>query len=223
MEPLRILLVDDHVLFRKGLAALLGLRPSVKIVGEAGDGLQAIELARQLVPDIILMDLHMPECDGLQAVRRIKEELPQVQVIMLTVSDHDDDLFAAIKSGARGYLLKTLEPSELFDMLEGTRQGEAAISRTLASKILQEFAQPAERAVPRPEAQVTLTPRETEVLRRVVAGDSNRQIAEALVVSRNTVKNHLRSILDKLQVKNRLQAAVYAVREGILDDDASMA
>lgn len=220
MEPLRILLVDDHVLFRQGVAALLSGRPSMKVVGQAGDGTEAIEQARAKAPDVILMDLRMPECDGLEAVRRIKEEMPEVEVIMLTVSEREEDLFAAIKSGARGYLLKTLEPRELFDMLEGTQRGEAAISRTLASKILQEFGRPAEKTVRKQEGRVALTGRERDVLERVVAGDSNREIAEALVVSPNTVKIHLRSILDKLHVKNRIQAAVHAVREGILDEDA---
>ena len=216
MEPMRILLVDDHVLLRKGIGALLGTRQDMELVGEASNGLEAIALARQTAPDIILMDIHMPECDGLEAVKVIKQEMPQVQIIMLTVSEDDRHLFAAIKSGASGYLLKTLEPSELFEMLEGARRGEAAISRVLAGKILQEFRQPTESAVPEPRARVALTPREMEVLQQVVEGISNKEIAQVLYMSEHTVKIHIQNILDKLHLKNRIQVAVYAVREGLV-------
>jgi DNA-binding NarL/FixJ family response regulator len=220
MEPLRILLVDDHVLFRKGVAALLAARQEmdVVVVGEASDGLEAIAQARETVPDVILMDIHMPECDGLEAVRVIKREMPHVCIIMLTVSDDDRDLFAAIKNGAEGYLLKNLEPYQLFDMLEGVRRGEAPISGTLAAKILQEFRQPDQSLVPKPEAREALTPREIEVLERVVEGATNKEIAEVLVITENTVKIHLHNILEKLHLQNRIQAAVYAVREGLVDD-----
>jgi two-component system nitrate/nitrite response regulator NarL len=220
MEPLRILLVDDHVLFRKGVAALLAARQEmdVVVVGEAGDGLEAIAQARETVPDVILMDIHMPECDGLEPVRVIKREMPHVHIIMLTVSDDDRDLFAAIKNGAEGYLLKNLEPYQLFEMLEGVRQGETAISGTMAAKILQEFRQPTQNAAQEPEARDELTPREIEVLERVVEGATNKEIAEALSVTENTVKIHLRNILEKLHLQNRIQAAVYAVREGLVDD-----
>jgi len=220
MEPLRILLVDDHVLFRKGVAALLAARQEmdVVVVGEASDGLEAIAQARETVPDVILMDIHMPECDGLEAVRVIKREMPHVHIIMLTVSDDDQDLFTAIKNGAEGYLLKNLEPYQLFDMLEGVRRGEAPISGTLAAKILQEFRQPDQSLVPKPEAREALTPREIEVLERVVEGATNKEIAEALVITENTVKIHLHNILEKLHLQNRIQAAVYAVREGLVDD-----
>jgi DNA-binding NarL/FixJ family response regulator len=218
MEPLRILLVDDHVLFRKGLGALLSARQDMEVVGEAGDGLQAIDQAREKVPDVILMDIHMPECDGLEAVRTIKREMPHVHIIMLTVSDDDRDLFTAIKNGAEGYLLKSLEPYQLFEMLEGVRRGEAPISGAMAAKILQEFRQPDKRLAPKPEAREALTPREIEVLKGVVEGATNKEIAEALVVTENTVKIHLRNILERLHLQNRIQAAVYAVREGLVDD-----
>jgi two-component system nitrate/nitrite response regulator NarL len=220
MEPLRILLVDDHVLFRKGLGALLAARQDMDVVGEAGDGLEAIAQARETVPDVILMDIHMPECDGLEAVRIIKREMPHVCIIMLTVSDDDRDLFTAIKNGAEGYLLKNLEPYQLFDMLEGVRRGEAPISGTVAAKILQEFRQPDRSLAPKPEAREALTPREIEVLKRVVEGATNKEIAKALVVTENTIKIHLRNILEKLHLQNRLQAAVYAVREGLVDDSS---
>jgi DNA-binding NarL/FixJ family response regulator len=220
MESLRILLVDDHVLFRKGVAALLASRQDIEVVGEAGDGFEAIAQARETVPDVILMDIHMPQCDGLEAVRIIKREMPHVCIIMLTVSDDDRDLFAAIKNGAEGYLLKNLEPYQLFEMLEGVRRGEAPISGTLAAKILQEFRQPAQNAAQDPEAREELTPREIEVLKQVVEGATNKEIAEALVITENTVKIHLRNILERLHLQNRLQAAVYAVREGLVDESS---
>jgi len=218
MEPLRILLVDDHVLFRKGLAALLAPRQDMEVVGEAGDGLEAIVRAQETVPDVILMDIHMPEYDGLEAVRIIKREIPHVHIIMLTVSDDDRDLFTAIKNGAEGYLLKNLEPYQLFDMLEGVRRGEAPISGTLAAKILQEFRRLDQSMVRKPEARDELTPREIEVLEQVVKGATNKDIATALSITKNTVKIHLRNILEKLHLQNRIQAAVYAVQEGLVDD-----
>jgi DNA-binding NarL/FixJ family response regulator len=218
MEPLRILLVDDHILFRKGLASLLASRPGVKVVGEAGDGLEAIDRARETRPDLILMDIGMPNCNGLEATRCIKCEMPGVQIIMLTVSDDDQDLFAAIKWGAQGYLLKNMEPGELFDMLDGARRGEAAISGVLAAKILQEFREPGQDVSQQAEARDELTPREIDVLEQIVQGVSNKEIAVALSISENTVKIHLRNILEKLHLQNRIQAAVYAVREGLVDD-----
>ena len=218
IEPLRILLVDDHVLFRKGMEVLLASRQDMEVVGEAGDGLEAIARARETVPDVILMDIHMPECDGLEAVRVIKREMPHVQIIMLTVSDDDRELFTAIRNGAGGYLLKNLEPYQLFDVLERARYGEVPISGTLAARILQEFRQPDQKVARRPEARDALTPREIEVLERVVEGDTNKEIAEALFITENTVKIHLRNILEKLHLHNRIQAAVYAVREGLVDN-----
>lgn len=217
-DPLRILLVDDHTLFRCGLAALLDQRPDFQVVGEAGNGLEAVDAARQTVPDVILMDVHMPKCDGLQAMSLIKREMPHVRVIMLTVSDHDADLFAAIKQGADGYLLKDLEPGQLFEQLEGARRGEAAITGAIATKILQEFRQPAEGPAPAPETGEALTVREIEVLQWIAEGATNRQIAEALFITENTVKIHLRNILEKLHLQNRIQAAVYAVRKGLVEE-----
>ena len=220
MEPLRILLVDDHVIFRKGVMALLAPRRDVEVVSEAGDGCEAIAQARETVPDVILMDISMPKCSGLEAVRIIKREMPHVKIIMLTVSDDGRDLFTAIKNGADGYLLKTLEPYELFDMLEGIRHDEAPITGTLARKILQEFRQTDQSQPPQLEARDELTSREIEVLELVVEGAKNREIAAALSISENTVKIHLRNILEKLHLQNRIQAAVYAVRQGLVDDSS---
>jgi DNA-binding NarL/FixJ family response regulator len=218
MDELRILLVDDHSLFRKGIAALLASQPNIQVVGEATNGLEAIERARQLMPDVILMDLTMPKCNGLEATRLIKQELPHIHIIMLTVSDEDHDLFTAIKNGAEGYLLKTLEPHELYGMLNKLRDGEAPISGRLAVKILQEFRQPKQSPELLAAVPDELTPREIEILELVVQGETNSEIAKALYITENTAKIHLRNILEKLHLHNRIQAAVYAVREGLVKE-----
>ncbi|MHB1005249.1 MAG: response regulator [Chloroflexota bacterium] len=219
MAPIKILLVDDHVLFRKGLASLLASR-GMEIAGEASNGMEGVERARQLAPDLILMDIRMPVVDGLGATRQIKRDLPEAKVIMLTVSDDDADLFEAIKAGANGYLLKNMDPNELFELLEGTVRGEAPISRVMASRILTEFANQTRRDACPPPMHTTLTPRETEVLQLVAEGTSNREIANTLCISENTVKNHLRNILEKLHLENRVQAVAYALRQGLIQDPA---
>ncbi len=216
MEKLRIMLADDQALFRQGVAALIGMQPSLEVVAHAANGLEAIQRAREFVPDVILMDIEMPRCNGLEATSTIKQELPNVHIIVLTVSDDTSDLFTAIKRGADGYLLKNLEPHQLFEMLEGIRKGEAPISGTLAARILDEFRQPSQAAESSEEPQSHLTPREIEVLERVVEGLTNKQIAQALSIAEDTVKIHLRNILEKLHLQNRIQAAVYAVRSGLV-------
>jgi len=219
MEPLRVLLVDDHVLFRKGIASLLANRKDVTVVAEANDGLEAVAVARETLPDVILLDVNMPRQDGIETAKIIKREMPHIHIVMLTVSDDDANLFEAIKNGAQGYLLKNLEPQELYKMLDKVRHGEAAISGAMAMKILREFSQPLERQTEPAAAKVDeLTQREIEVLEQVVTGASNKEIAETLHITENTVKIHLRNILEKLQVQNRIQAAVQAVRKGLIDE-----
>jgi len=214
-DPMRILIADDHTLFRESLGSLLASR-GLEIVGQAREGHEAVELARSLRPDVVLMDLSMPGLDGLGATRLISAEMPEVKVVILTASDDDAQLFEAIKSGAQGYLLKNLESKELFALLEGVGRGEPALTPRLASKLLQEFARP-----PRPAAEShdpdALTDREREVLELLVRGvTSNRKLAKQLGVSENTVKFHVRNILDKLHLHNRAQVVGFALRHGIV-------
>ena len=218
MEPIRVLLVDDHVLLRKGLASLIDPLEDMEVVGEAGDGQEALKRARELMPDLILMDIQMPGWDGLKATQRIKEEMPYVKIVMLTISDDDKDLFEAVKSGAQGYLLKDIETEELFELLRGVHRGEAPISRLMAARILDEFARLAQRETWVPFSGESLTPREREVLQLVAEGATNKEIASQLFIAENTVKNHLRSILAKLHLGNRAEAAAYALREGLIGD-----
>jgi DNA-binding NarL/FixJ family response regulator len=207
---IRILLVDDHVLLRRAVASLLAAQPDFEVVGEASNGQEALERARDLMPDIILMDVNMPGGNGLDATRRIKELIPYVRIVMLTVSEEDHDLFEAVKNGAQGYLLKKIEPQALFATLRGAMRGEASISPGMAGKILDEFTRLA-RKEPRPSAE--LTSREQEVLGLLVDGKSNKEIATALGAAENTVKNHLKNILEKLHLENRVQAAMFALRQ----------
>ncbi len=214
MAPVRILLVDDQLLFRKGLRALLEDEEDMEVVGEASDGAQAVDRARSAKPDVVLMDINMPVCNGVEATRMIKAERPETKVIALTVSDEDSDLFEAIKSGASGYLLKDLRPEELFDLIRGVLREETPISPVIAGKLLTEF-----RRRPWRDATETagwdLTPRELEVLQLVTEGLSNAEISGRLFIVEGTVKNHLHNILEKLHLENRLQAATYAIREGL--------
>ena len=215
MSSLRILLVDDHLLFRKGLSRLLDAQPDFEVVGEATDGLEAVGQTELLRPDLVLMDIRMPNCDGLEATRRIKAQMPDVRVVMLTVSDNEQDLATAVRYGADGYLLKDLLPETLFQHLRGVMAGEAPISRTMTGKLFRQLAQRS-----RPATQIAsnavLSARECEVLALVVDGYSNQEIAEELGIAHNTVKNHLRNILTKLGVRNRAQAAAYAVSNGLV-------
>lgn len=206
---MRIVLVDDHALFRDGVASLLSAWGH-DVVGQAADGSAALELVRRLGPDLVLMDVRMPGISGLEATRRIAAENPSVAIVMLTVSEDEDDLFAAIKAGARGYLLKNLEAAQFRAMIEAVERGEAAISPATAARIIGELARS---AAPDPDR---LTEREVEVLRLVTAGLRNKEIAARLGISENTAKFHLRNILDKLHAESRAEVAARAVREGLV-------
>ena len=211
---MRVLIADDHALFRDGLRSLLEAH-GVEVVAEARDGREAVALARLHLPDIVLMDLAMPELGGLGATRLIVAEHPAIAVVVLTASEDDADLFEAIKSGAQGFLPKDLEARRLFDLLDGVARGEPALTPTLARKVLGALAQP---VAPPVRASEALTEREQDVLELLVEGvTSNRDLAQRLYVSENTVKYHLRNILDKLHLQNRAQVVAYAVRHGLVD------
>ena len=215
---MRILIADDHALFRDGLRSLLRTEGH-EIVAEAKNGREAIQLAHQHKPDVVLMDLSMPEVDGLTATKTIVAELPEVKVIIVTASDEDMNLFEAIRSGAQGYLMKDLEADEFFDMLDRASRGEPALTPAFAKKLLQEFARPPQQ--PAAENNDDLTSREREVLELMVQGvTSNRKLAKQLGVSENTVKFHVRNILDKLRLHTRAEVVGYALRKGIVDGGA---
>jgi DNA-binding NarL/FixJ family response regulator len=210
VERLRLLLVDDHSLFREGLAGLIAYQEDLVVVGEAGDAATALALARELRPDIVLMDVDLPDQDGIAATRALKAALPEVAVVMLTVHDDAEKLIEAVKAGAQGYLVKNIRGAELVEQLRGLARGEAAISRRMAARILEEFRAPSQ--PPAPEAE--LTNRELEVLELVAGRRSNKEIAARLVISEHTVKNHIKNILGKLQLRSRRQAAAYGVARG---------
>jgi DNA-binding NarL/FixJ family response regulator len=216
---MRVLIADDHALFRDGLRSLLETR-GVDVIGEARNGRDAVDQTRRLAPDVILMDLNMPELDGLAATRLISAEQPDVKVVILTASEEDAHLFEAIKSGAQGYLFKNLPSDELFELLEGVARGEPALTPALARKLLGEFARPAPVA-PALVANTgldALTDREHDVLDLLVQGiTSNRELAERMVITENTVKYHFRNILDKLHVQNRAQVVAFAARHGPIE------
>jgi DNA-binding NarL/FixJ family response regulator len=210
---MRILIADDHALFRDSLRSLLEAR-GYEVVGEAKNGKQAVELAHRLQPEVVLMDLSMPEMDGLAATRELAATLPEVKVVVLTASAEDDALFDAIKAGAQGYVLKNLESGPFFELLSGVERGEPALTPALARKVLRELAHPS-RGKEDPDA---LTDREQEVLECLVRGvTSNRELARQLGVSENTVKFHVRNILDKLHLNNRAQVVGYALRKKLVD------
>ncbi|GMV33397.1 MAG: DNA-binding response regulator [Chloroflexota bacterium] len=216
MDKIRVLMVDDHALFREGLAGIIASQTDMEVVGEAGDGLEACVKAQELKPDLILMDVQMPGMDGLTAVRQIKEALPETAVVMLTVRDDDDKLFEALKNGAQGYLLKEIRSQDMLAMLRGVMRGEAALSPALAGRVLTEFRRLSRRGFVKADDDCGLTEREQQVLLKVSEGATDKEIAESLTISLNTVKTHIRNILSKLQVSSRREAAKVAKSKGLV-------
>lgn len=216
MPPISVLLADDHALFREGLSGIINTQPDMRVVGEAEDGLEAVVKAKQLAPDLILMDIQMPGCDGIEATKQIKQELPDTVIVMLTVRDQEEKLFEAIKNGAQGYLLKNIRSREMLQMLRGAMQGEAAIGTEMAGRMLEEFRRLSRQALEEPLEEHNLTPRELEVLNLVAQGYADKEIAAELTISLYTVKSHLRNVLAKLQVGNRKEAARLAKRKGFV-------
>ena len=209
---IRILIADDHLIVRKGLRAVLRNVPDIEVAGEAATGWEAISEAERLQPDVILMDLVMPELDGIEAIRRISAAQPDVRILVLTSFAGEDKLFPAIKAGALGYHLKDSSPDELVEAIRQVHAGESSLHPVIARKVLQELSHPSGR----PPTPDPLTPREIEVLRCLALGYSNRQIAQELSISVRTVTTHIRNIMDKLNLANRTQAALYAVERGIV-------
>jgi DNA-binding NarL/FixJ family response regulator len=217
-DRIRVLVVDDHALFRRGLQMVLEGEEDIEVVGEAGDGAEAIQKAEDTAPDVVLMDVRMPKRSGIEATRVIKDTIPSAKILMLTISDEEADLYEAIKAGASGYLLKEISIDEVAGAVRQVHVGQSLISPTMASKLLTEFAAMVKKRderthVPGPR----LTERELEVLKLVAKGMNNRDIGQELFISENTVKNHVRNILEKLHLHSRMEAVVYAVREKLLD------
>jgi len=224
-EVIRVLIVDDHSLYRRGLQTVLETEDGIEVVGEAADGMEAVDRAEDTLPDVIVMDVGMPKRGGIEACRVIKQRVPSARILMLTSSDDEANLFEAVRAGANGYLLKDVPPEEVAAGIRGVFQGQSLISPMMATKLLHEFAQ-ISRAADEQDAVPAATPglelprltgRELEILRLVARGQLNREIAVELYIAENTVRNHIRNILDKLQMHSRMEAAMYAVRQRLIE------
>lgn len=215
MESIRVLLADDHTLFRKGIRTLLERMQGMEVVGEVASGREAVSQAQELVPDIILMDIKMPEFTGIEATRSILQENPHIGVVLLTMFDDPDSVFSGMRAGARGYVLKEAEPDELLRAVEAAYRGEVILCPIIAKKLLEHFGREPESRQPGLRYE-DLTQRELQVLQRAADGLSNKEIAARLVLSEKTVKNHIANIFSKLQVNDRTQAILYALRKGLV-------
>ncbi|MFC6242129.1 response regulator [Knoellia sp. GCM10027112] len=220
-EPIRVVIADDHVLYRRGLQTVVTQEEDIDIIGEASDGQEAIDRTVEMLPDVVLMDVRMPRVSGIEACAAIKSQVPSTKIIMLTMSDEESDLYEAVKAGANGYLLKDVPGEEIAAGIKAVMGGDSLISPSMASKLLAEFAQMSKKSPDRPTTvgAPRLTERELEVLKLVARGMANKEIAHQLFISENTVKNHVRNILEKLQLHSRMEAAMYAVRENLLDPE----
>jgi DNA-binding NarL/FixJ family response regulator len=219
-DPIRVLIADDHALFRRGLEMVLDAESDIDLVGQASDGAEAVVRAGESLPDVVLMDIRMPKTSGIEAARAMKEAAPSAKIVMLTISDEEEDLFEAIRSGASGYLLKDIPLDEVADAVRAVHGGQSLINPSMAGKLLTEFATLArdqEEERPQQVPAPKLTDREMEVLKLVARGMNNRDIAKELFISENTVKNHVRNILEKLQIHSRMEAVMIAVREKLIE------
>jgi DNA-binding NarL/FixJ family response regulator len=215
--PIRVLLADPHALFRRGVRMVLDEEAGIEVVAECADGLDAVDRIAELVPDLVLIDVRMPGISGIEVTRRARSLVPNVKVAILTVSEDDEDLFAAVRAGATGYLLKEVSIEELPAAVRAVARGQSLISPSMASRLLTEFNALSRRVEEQRGTAPRLSDRELEVLRLVARGLSNKDIAAELVIAENTVKNHVRNILEKLQLRSRMEAAMYAVREKLVD------
>lgn len=221
-EAIRTLIVDDHALFRRGLEIVLETESDIEVVGQASDGAEAIQQAGEQLPDVVLLDVRMPRSSGIEACRQIKDVAPSAKIVILTMSDEEEDLFEAIRAGASGYLLKDIPLDEVAEAVRAVHGGQSLISPSMAGKLLTEFAALArsdQEQVERPQQVPApkLTDREMQVLKLVARGMNNRDIAKELFISDNTVKNHVRNILEKLQIHSRMEAVMVAVREKLIE------
>lgn len=211
-----MLVVDDQELFRRGMTMLLGSETGIEVVGEASNGVEGLELAKSAAPDVVLLDVRMPKQSGIEACVAIKETVPSAKIVMLTMSDEEADLYEAVKNGASGYLLKDSSIEEVAQGIRVVADGQSLISPSMAAKLIDEF-----KTMSKPDkvtgAALKLTERELDVLRLVAKGLSNRDVAQRLAISENTVKNHVRNMLEKLQLHSRMEAVMYAVREKIVE------
>ncbi|HUH07291.1 MAG TPA: response regulator transcription factor [Egibacteraceae bacterium] len=217
-DLIRVIVADDHALFRRGLEMVLESESDIDVVAEANDGEHVVALAAEHMPDLVLMDVRMPGISGIEAAQAIKDAVPHIKILMLTISDEEEDLYDAIKAGASGYLLKEISIEEVADAIRSVHAGQSLISPSMASKLLTEFAAMARKDEQKQQMPAPrLTDREMEVLGLVAQGLNNRDIAKQLFISENTVKNHVRNILEKLHLHSRMEAVVYAVREKLLE------
>jgi DNA-binding NarL/FixJ family response regulator len=220
-EPIRVLIADDHALFRRGLEMVLEEEDDIDLVGQASDGTEAVTVAGESLPDVVLMDIRMPKSSGIEACRATKEVAPSAKIVMLTISDEEEDLFEAIRAGASGYLLKDIPLDEVAEAVRAVHGGQSLINPSMAGKLLTEFATLAKRDTEEEQVQHVappkLTDREMEVLKLVARGMNNRDIAKELFISENTVKNHVRNILEKLQIHSRMEAVMIAVRQKLIE------
>jgi len=216
---MKVLIADDHSLFRSGLKSLL-VANDIDVVGEASNGMEAVDMARKLKPDIVLMDVKMPHFNGIKATQIIKEEIPEIKIVMVTAFDDDEDLYEAMKSGASGYILKNIQTDDFMKLLSAIMEGDVAVSPWIADKIVKDMFRKAGKIEVSEPARY-LTSKETKVLNLVAQGDSNKEIAVSLKISENTVKYHLRNIMEKLHFKNRSQMAVYAAVKAVSENSNS--
>lgn len=213
MDTISILIVDDHTLFRRGIRKMLEAEEDMEVVGEASNGREALRFARERMPDVILMDIQMPDMDGIEATRLIHNEMPHVGIVFVTMYENDEYVFRGIQAGGRGYILKDANPETMLRAIRAVANGESLLGPTIALKVMRQFAAMEKTPV---GVMESLTPRETEVLQRIAEGMSNKEIASSLLISEKTVKNHINNILSKLHLYDRTQATIYAIRKGIV-------
>lgn len=216
-KKIRVLIADDHQVVREGLSAILNAKEDIEVIGEARDGVEAVEKAKELKPDVILMDISMPRMNGVEATRRIKLDQPQIGIVVLTMYEEEEYIFNLVKSGVTGYMLKNSDSSQIIKAIRSTYQGESVLQPSVASKILSEFSHLSERPAPKPSrTEQDLTDREVQVIKLIADGKTNKEIANVLTISEKTVKNHVRNIFQKLEVDDRTQAAILAIKKGLI-------